>query len=145
MPKSADRTRIVVEGKRASAVSRQLWTGLMVYNRGKVGNARYVRKVVSARDAKGKLIGGCIVQCYWLECYVELLWLSPDARRKRTGSKLIQAAEKIARERGARHIHLNTFSFQAPRFYEKQGYRRFGTLSGSPKGQSRYFYVKRLR
>src|SRR5258707_366581 len=116
MPRSTDRTRIVVEGKRASAVSRQAWKGLMLYNRAKVGNARYVRKVVSARDAKGKLIGGCIVQCYWLESYVELLWLSAAARRKGTGSKLIRAAEQIARKRGARHIHLNTFSFQAPRF-----------------------------
>jgi hypothetical protein len=40
---------------------------------------------------------------------------------------------------------VNTYSFQAPRFYEKQGYRRFGRISGSPKGESRYFYVKRLR
>ena len=34
---------------------------------------------------------------------------------------------------------------QAPGFYEKQGYRRFGGMSGSPKGESRHFYVKHLR
>ena len=38
----------------------------------------------------------------------------------------------------------NTFSFQAPGFYEKQGYRRFGGMEGSPRGASRHFYVKRL-
>jgi hypothetical protein len=42
-------------------------------------------------------------------------------------------------------IHLNTFSFQAPGFYQKHGYRRFGRLSGSPEGASRHYYVKRLR
>ena len=42
-------------------------------------------------------------------------------------------------------MHLNTYSFQAAPFYEKQGFRRLGKFSGSPKGESRYFYVKRLR
>ena len=137
--------RIKVEKERSSAVSRQLWNGLLAYNREQVGPTRYSRNVVSARDAKGKLLGGVIVQNYWLETYVELLWLAPEARRSGTGTKLIREAERIARKRGSRLIHLNTFSFQAPGFYEKQGYRRFGRVSGSPEGQTRYYYVKRLK
>jgi GNAT superfamily N-acetyltransferase len=74
-----------------------------------------------------------------------LLWLSARARGKGLGSRLIKAAESRARRRGGRLIHLNTFSFQAPGFYEKQGYRRFGGMSGSPRGEQRHFYVKRLR
>jgi len=137
--------RIKVEKERSSVVSRQLWNGLLTYNREQAGPTRYSRNVVSARDGKGKLLGGVIVQNYWLETYVELLWLAPEARRSGTGTKLIREAERIARKRGSRVIHLNTFSFQAPRFYEKQGYRRFGRVSGSPEGQTRYYYVKRLK
>jgi GNAT superfamily N-acetyltransferase len=61
------------------------------------------------------------------------------------GSKLLKRAESLARRRGSRLIHLNTYSFQAPGFYEKLGYRRFGGMSGSPQGHGRHFFVKRLR
>jgi len=61
------------------------------------------------------------------------------------GSGLVRETERIARRRGSRLIHLNTYSFQAPGFYEKQGFRRFGRISGSPAGESRQFYVKELR
>ncbi len=60
------------------------------------------------------------------------------------GAKLIAEAERRARRRGSRVIHLNTFSFQAPGFYAAQGYRRFGAISGSPRGARRYYYMKRL-
>ena len=33
---------------------------------------------------------------------------------------------------------------RARTFYEKLGFRRFGAMSGSPKGASRHFYVKKL-
>lgn len=138
--------RIVVERRsRSSAVSRELWSGLVRFNRTKAGPLRYSRIVLSARDAKGQLLGGLILQSYWRESYIELLWLSARARGAGLGSSLIKEAERRARTRGSRLIHLNTFSFQAPGFYEKQGYRRFGGMSGSPKGHSRHFYAKRLR
>lgn len=136
--------RVAAEGAKANAVSRELWKGLVAYNRKVAGPLRYKRTVLSARDAQGKLLGGLILQSYWRETYVELLWLSERARRGGTGSKLIREAERRARRRGSILIHLNTFSFQAPGFYEKHGYRRFGGMAGSPKGESRHFYVKRL-
>ena len=137
--------RIAVERSNAAAASRQLWKGLLRFNREQAGPFKYSRTVISARDRKGRLLGGLILQSYWRESYIELLWLSTRARGKGIGSKLIKEAERRARRRGSRLIHLNTFSFQAPGFYEKQGYRRFGGMSGSPRGASRHFYVKRLR
>lgn len=136
--------KVVAERSNASAVSRQLWKGLVKYNRQQAGPLRYRRTVLSARDGKGRLLGGLILQSYWKESYVELLWLSARARRSGLGSQLIREAERRARKRGSRLIHLNTYSFQAPGFYEKQGYRRFGGMAGSPQGANRQFYVKRL-
>lgn len=135
---------MVVERGRASAASYEIWKGLLRFNREQVGQTRYKRHVLGARDAKGKLLGGLILQSYWRESYIEAFWLSARARRSGLGSQLIEEAERLARKRGSRLIHLNTYSFQAPRFYEKQGFRRFGSISGSPKGESRHFYVKRL-
>lgn len=125
-------------------MSRALWNGLRRYNLEQGGPFRYKRTVLCARDDKGRLLGGLITQSYWLETYIELLWLSPRARGLGIGTKLIAEAERRARRRGSRLIHLNTFSFQAPGFYRKQGYRRFGAVSGSPRGERRYYYVKRL-
>lgn len=40
---------------------------------------------------------------------------------------------------------LNTFSFQAPGFYDRQGYRRFGGVSPCLGEYGQYFYVKELQ
>ena len=137
--------RIVAERSDSAAVSRALWKGLVRFNREQAGPLRYRRTVLSVRDASGRLLGGLILDSYWRESYIELLWLSARARRAGLGSRLLEEAERRAQRRGSRLIHLNTYSFQAPGFYEKQGYQRFGAMSGSPRGASRYFYVKRLR
>ena len=137
--------KVSTERRNASSISRELWKGLIGFNRRQAGPLRYTRAVISARDGKGRLLGGLILQSYWRESYVELLWLSARARGAGLGSKLIREAERRARRRGSRVMHLNTYSFQAPGFYEGHGYQRFGTVSGSPRGARRYYYVKRLR
>jgi hypothetical protein len=45
---------------------------------------------------------------------------------------------------GCRKSWLDTFSFQAPGFYEKNGYVVFGELSEYSPGHKRYFLRKRL-
>ena len=136
--------RIVTEQSKGAAVSRALWDGLVRFNRQQAGPLRYRRTVLSVRDGKGRVLGGLILQSYWRESYVELLWLSARARRLGLGSRLMQEAERRARRRGSLLLHLNTYSFQAPGFYEKLGFRRFGGMAGSPRGASRHFYVKAL-
>jgi len=142
-PKTA--ARVAVERSNSAAVSRELWRGLVRFNREQAGPLKYSRSVISVRGRKGRVLGGLILQSYWQESYIEMLWLSASARGKGLGSRLLKEAERHARRRGSRLIHLNTYSFQAPGFYEKLGYRRFGGISGSPQGKSRHFYVKRLR
>ena len=143
--KTGKSARIVAERSSKSAIARALWKGLIDFNRERAGPLKYERAVLSVRDPKGRLLGGLILQSYWRESYIELLWLSARARGAGYGSRLIDQAERRARRRGSRLIYLNTYSFQAPRFYEKQGYRRFGRLTGSPRGAAHYYYVKRLR
>ena len=143
MPKAG--ARVVVERSDPAAVSRRLWKGLVRFNREQAGPLNYTCTVLGVRDGRGRLLGGLILQSYWLESYIELLWLSKRIRGTGFGSRLIAEAERRARRRGSRLVHLNTYSFQAPGFYERLGYRRFGGILGSPRGKSRHFYVKRLR
>jgi len=141
----AGATRVVVERSNPAAVSRELWKGLVRFNREHAGPLSYSRTVMSLRDGKGRLLGGLILQSYWRESYIESSSGCQHERGAGFGRRLLKEAEKRARRRGSRLIHLNTYSFQAPGFYEKQGYRRFGEVSGSPQGERRHFYVKRLR
>jgi GNAT superfamily N-acetyltransferase len=143
MPKAAG--RVVSERSDRAAVSRELWKGLVRFNREQAGPFRYTRTVLSVRDNRGRLLGGLILQSYWRESYIELLWLSARARGAGFGSRLIEEAERRARRRGSHLIHLSTYSFQAPGFYEKHGYQRVGGILGSPRGERRHFYVKHLR
>lgn len=53
-------------------------------------------------------------------------------------------AEAIAHDKGCVGVWLDTFSFQAPDFYQKLGYSVFGELKDYPPGYSRFFLQKRL-
>jgi GNAT superfamily N-acetyltransferase len=99
---------------------------------------------VVARDEKGTVIGGLqgVTLFGWL--YIGVLWVHEAARRKGLGAQLLSGAEAEARARGVLQVYLDTFSFQAPEFYRKQGYREFGRLSDFPPGHQRIFMTKSL-
>ena len=135
---------VVREKARAAAVEKRTLQGLIAYNRPFAGPARYKRLVLSAREGR-RIVGGLVGDCLWNFVYVHLLWVDGAARGKDHGTRLMREAERVARERGAALVWLNTFSFQAPKFYEKLGYRRFAALKDTPASKtSRFFYVKRL-
>ena len=48
------------------------------------------------------------------------------------------------RRRGCTGIWLDTFTFQAPGFYEKLGFTVFGRLEDYPPGEARVFYAKQI-
>jgi GNAT superfamily N-acetyltransferase len=137
--------RIVREKRNAGAVAKRVRRGLIAYNSAKVGKPNYRPLVLSARDARGRIVGGLAGQLYWNALYIELLWIAEDARQAGIGRRLMQEAERQARRERKDLIYLNTYSFQAPAFYGKLGYRSFGRIRGYPRGESRIFFVKRLR
>ncbi|MBO4298025.1 MAG: GNAT family N-acetyltransferase [Clostridia bacterium] len=100
------------------------------------------RKIV---DENGKIIAGCCATMYgWHVLYVEILWVDALWRRQGVGRYLLRAVEEEAKRKGAYLVHLDTFDFQARAFYEKQGYRLFGTLENVPQGHERYYLQKQL-
>ena len=76
--------------------------------------------------------------------YVAILWLSEEIRAHGYGRRLLAEAEWIAVERGCIGVQLDTMSFQALAFYERQGYIIFGVLDNFPPGHRKYFLHKPL-
>jgi len=137
--------RIVEEKRNARAVAGRIRKGLIEYNSAKAGKPAYRRLVLSARDSKGRIVGGLTGDLYWNALYVELLWLEEGARKSGAGAGLMREAEKRARRARKELIYLNTYSFQAPGFYRRLGFRSFGRIRNYPRGASRIFFVKRLK
>jgi len=75
---------------------------------------------------------------------IEHLWVDEKHRGKDLGTYLLCEFEEIAKKQGCNKVCLDTFDFQAPLFYEKNGYQLFEILADSFAGYKRFYYSKQL-
>ncbi len=130
------------------SVEKPVWNvigeAISSYNKRQAGDdeAKSVCFVVLGPDEA--IVGGVIGVTYWNWFHIDLLWVQAELRGRGYGHQLLTLAEEEARQRGAKNAHLDTFSFQAPDFYGRHGYRVFGELQNFPPGHQRYYMVKQL-
>ncbi len=95
-------------------------------------------------DERGRKSAGLTGETFgnWLS--IRFLFVSEQFRGKGIGSKLLDAAEREAGRRGCKYAFVDTFSFQAPAFYKKHGYREVFTLKEYPYTGKRHYYTKEL-
>jgi GNAT superfamily N-acetyltransferase len=91
-----------------------------------------------------RVVGGLTGRTSLGLLFVDLLYLPPRLRGGGLGRDVLRRAEAEARDRGCRTGVLYTISFQAPGFYERQGWRVFGEIPCDPPGTSRIFMTKEL-
>ncbi len=118
--------------------------GINEFNDQKGGPQKGQTICFAVYDPGQVVVGGIVAQIYWDWLYIDLMWLREDLRNKGYGTRLLKAAEEEARKRGAKRSYLDTFSFQAPDFYKKHGYKEFGVLPDFPAGHKRHFLTKML-
>lgn len=109
-------------------------------------NKRAIVKDVNLalRDNEGKICGGLIGTIYRFCLTIETLWICEEYRKLGYGQKILDEAEKIARSNNCTFIHLDTYSFQAPKFYFKNGYEVFGVIDEYTDGIKRYYLKKKI-
>ena len=119
--------------------------GLRRYNAEQSGidDSRRLAVVVTDPDT-GEVTGGLTGRTSLGVLFIDLVYLSPGLRGGGLGSRLLQLAEDEGRRRGCKTAMLYTLSFQAPGFYERRGWRRFGEIACDPPGTSRIFFTKAL-
>lgn len=118
---------------------------LVAYNRSHTGEMPFETVGILLRDpATQAVVGGLYgkISCGWL--FIELLSIPDALRTQGTGTRLMQTAEALARQKSCVGIWLDTFSFQAPGFYRKLGFSEFGHIADYPPGHQRHFFQKRL-
>lgn len=123
-----------------------LLTGLRAFNGQYLDIANVGGDIaVYARDDNGVMVGGVIGNRKGVWLNVDYLWVSGDVRGSGLGGQLMKAAEDEARRIGCLHALVDTFSFQARPFYEKQGYQLQMSLPDYPyPGMQRHYLTKSL-
>jgi N-acetylglutamate synthase-like GNAT family acetyltransferase len=109
------------------------------------GALRDVQKLcVFASDEQGSIVGGAVGRT-WGECAeLQQIAVSAANRRQGIGRDLLLRFETAAAARGCRLVYLDTFSFQAPGFYQKHGYRIVLETRGMTHGVVKYTLQKAL-
>ena len=136
--------RLQLETDPATADIRFLLDRLYSYNVEQTGRDDGQWLAIFSRDQKGEILAGLHGWTWggWLK--INFLWVGAEQRRRGTGRQLLLMAEAEARKRGCSHATLNTYSFQAPDFYQRLGYRIVATLEGLPEGHRQHTLVKDL-
>ncbi len=137
--------RIIQESN--EEVSQYIRERLIAYNAEQLPAEVKSKKETAAftvRDEAGSIVGGVTCTLFWQHMHIDFLWVEETKRKEGLGAKLLAEAENFAKQKGARLIKLDSFSFQAPRFYEKHGYTVYGKLTNHPVGHTQYYLVKRL-
>lgn len=100
---------------------------------------------IFANDLQDQLVGG-IYGWLWGSCLeIDYLWVHENLQGMGYGQKLVTELEQEARARGCRTATLETYSFQAPAFYESLGYECFGVINGYGTGYQKHFFRKELK
>ncbi len=117
---------------------------LSAYNVATAGLGEWHALTALVRDEARQIVAGLIAEL-WGGCLeLRYLWVRDDLRHRGYGTRLLAAAEAEARARGCIQAVVDTFSFQAPAFYEKRGYIVRGVVDDFPQGHRKYLLNKRL-
>lgn len=83
-------------------------------------------------DEAGDLAAGLSGWTWGVAAGIAMTWVRAGDRGAGLGSRLLDSFETTARERGCTHVFVTSFTFQAPGFYERHGYREFARWQDVP-------------
>ncbi|MFM2587303.1 GNAT family N-acetyltransferase [Vibrio sp. TBV020] len=96
-------------------------------------------------DEDGDFVGGLTGEIFTSTLFIEFLWVDDKKRHSGIGSTLMERLEKEAVQLGVTDVYLDTYSFQAPDFYAKLGFKEVGRYTNFPTADiDKIFLQKRI-
>jgi ribosomal protein S18 acetylase RimI-like enzyme len=117
---------------------------LRTANTARAGSANLRTFAILLQGGPGHSLGGVWGYTAYGWMFIQYLAISEAYRGQGLGKNLMASAEELARNKTCTGIWLDTYSFQAPGFYEMLGYSVFGRIDDYPVGHHRLFLLKRL-
>lgn len=115
---------------------------LRKFNFKRMGEEHSQPLMVSIRNDNDEIVGGIAGRTIYHQLLIEVLWVHNDKRGQGLGIQLMEISEREAQKRGCIAAQVDTLSFQAPKFYEKMGFKIVGKVSGVKNSPDRYFLLK---
>jgi ribosomal protein S18 acetylase RimI-like enzyme len=107
-----------------------------------IDDGRLFSKIIRDRDKE--IIAGIAGWTWAGICEITQLWVDRKIRGRGVGKILLEAAELEARTKGCSITLVRSYSFQAPHFYEKHGYRTENIINDFPKGHRYHILTKKI-
>jgi len=136
--------KIYIENNPAESDYDEISEKLFEYNCEKSGVNDYERFGIYIRNVNNEILGGLNGWTRWEWAHIENLWIEESLRNQGFGKTLLKNAEIIAVSRNCKFIDLDTYSFQAPDFYKKNGYDEIFILDGMNNNIKKHFFKKML-
>ena len=118
--------------------------GLYEFNREVTGRNDGKGLAFVMRDEDGRIIAAAAGYSWAGIAELRQMWVDKPIRGKGYGRALLAAFIGEAEARGVRRIWVASYDFQAPRMYEKSGFKRIAELKGFPDGHHNVILCKTL-
>ena len=96
-----------------------------------------------ARDQSGEFAGGLSAWTTLQNLVFDHIWIEEKYRGRSLGKSMMLEMERIARESGCIASQAYCFSFHAPGFFEKLGYKILGISNGYPPPTTELYLIKK--
>ena len=126
-------------------IKERIYEGLKAFNLKHFPDEDIQSLACIAEDEEGRFLGGLTGEIFTNTLFVEFLWLDDQHRSVGMGRKLMETLEEQSKAHGVTHLYLDTYTFQAPGFYAKLGFKEVGRYTGFPTaGVDKIFLQKQI-
>jgi GNAT superfamily N-acetyltransferase len=132
----------VEAGTNPAEVIQQLEEKIYEYNSAEINQHNGLLFSMVVKNENKEIIAGIGGWSWAGVCEITQLWVDERMRNKGLGKMLLDAAESEAKEKGCSTVLVKSYSFQAPSFYERHGYKIEHVVKDFPHGYNYYTLTK---
>ena len=110
-------------GKADAALDQRLNDELDKFNAAATPDVAAAEELTVRMEDDGELVAGASGWTWGHAAGIGMTWVREDQRGTGIGARLLASFENEARSRGCTHVFVTSFTFQAPAFYRRMGYR----------------------